>query len=255
MSKISAIILTKNAENQIVDCIESVKFCDEVIIIDDNSTDRTVDLAKKLGAKTLIFQSNNFAGKRNFAIKKTKNKWLLYIDSDERVSSELKESIIKIINQKSTDFAAYKVKRKNYYFGKHEWPYIETLERLFEKSLLEGWQGELHETPIVKGKVGELDGLLIHYTHRDLTSMVEKTIEWSKIEAELRLRAKHPSMTWWRFPRVMFTGFYNSYIKQKGYKVGTAGLIESMYQSFSMFITYARLWELQNKKNEKENKN
>ena len=80
--------------------------------------------------------------------------------------------------------------------------------------------------------------------------MVNKTIEWSKTEAQLRLSINHPKMTWWRFPRVMITAFLNSYIRQGGYKVGMVGLIESVYQSFSMFITYARLWELQNEKNQ-----
>ena len=84
--------------------------------------------------------------------------------------------------------------------------------------------------------------------------MVNKTLAWSKIDAELRFKSGHPRMTWWRFPRVMLTAFFDSYIKQGGWKVGTIGLIESLYQSYSIFITYARLWEMQNKlkiKNEK----
>ena len=76
-------------------------------------------------------------------------------------------------------------------------------------------------------------------------------MQWSTIEAELRFKARHPKMTWWRFPRVMFTAFYDSYIKQKGYKVGAVGIMESMYQAFSIFITYAKLWELQNKNDNK----
>ena len=82
--------------------------------------------------------------------------------------------------------------------------------------------------------------------------MVNKTLEWSKIEAELRFNSNHPKMVWWRFPRVMTTAFLNSYVKQGGYKVGTVGIIESVYQSFSMFITYARLWEMQKKRDLKK---
>lgn len=129
----------------------------------------------------------------------------------------------------------------------YPWPKIEMLERLFRTSQLKGWHGKLHETPDVNGVVGELHAPLFHYTHRDLSSMVEKTNTWSEVEAKLRLDANHPKMTWWRFPRVMLSAFYDSYIKQKGYKAGTAGLIESIYQGFSMFITYAKLWELQTK--------
>ena len=78
--------------------------------------------------------------------------------------------------------------------------------------------------------------------------MVEKTNKWSESEAELRYKAGHPEMSWWRFLRVMFTAFTDSYFKEKGYKSGTAGLVEAVFQSFSMFITYAKLWEKQIKK-------
>lgn len=251
MNKLSAIILTKNSENLIADCIESVRqLADEIIIIDDNSTDRTVDLGRRLGARVETSNSSvkNFSEKRNFGLKKAKNKWVFYIDADERASKELKQSILQIINDPCPIYRAYKVLRKNFYLGNHEWPFIESLERLFDKSSLKGWRGEVHETPIIEGKIGELNGFLLHYTHANLTSMVNKTLVWSEIEARLRFSAHHPVMTWWRFPRVMFTAFYDSYIRQKGYKAGTAGLIESVYQAFSIFITYARLWEMQQKK-------
>ncbi|HEX8932323.1 MAG TPA: glycosyltransferase family 2 protein [Patescibacteria group bacterium] len=246
MSNLSVIIITKNSEDLIADCIDSVSFCDEVIIIDDGSTDRTPEIAKHQGAKVFSLISRSFAERRNYGLKKVKSKWVLYIDADERVSSTLKKNIQKVIEENPAEFAAYRLQRKNYYFGSHEWPYIEHLERLFKKNNLKEWQGDLHETALVNGTVGDLDGYLLHYTHRDLTSMVEKTIVWSEIEAELRLKANHPKMTWWRFPRVMLTAFWDSYVKQKGYKAGTAGLVESLYQAFSMFITYARLWEKQN---------
>lgn len=249
MNKISAIILTKNSEQMLADCIDSVSFCDEIIIVDDNSTDRTPDLAKHLGARVFNYKSDSFAKKRNFGLEKAKYKWVIYIDDDERVSKDLESNIKdQILSKTKNEFSAYKIKRKNFYLGNHEWPQIENHLRLFSKSSLKEWKGALHETPIVEGEVSELDGFLLHYTHRDLSSMVKKTIEWSKIEAELRFKANHPKMSAWRFFRVMLTAFYGSYIKQKGYKAGTAGLIESMYQSFSMFITYARLWELQNAK-------
>ena len=258
MTKISAIILAKNAENLIADCLDSVSFCDEIIVIDDTSTDRTSSIAERLGAKVFSQTTNSFAEKRDFGLKKAKNKWVLYIDVDERVTPELKESILEVVEERHsgnndsdsgqarmTNFAAYRILRKNFYFGNHEWPSIEKLERLFKKSALKEWRGEVHETAVVDGKVGDLEGFLLHYTHQDISSMVAKTIEWSKIEAELRMRTNHPKMSWWRFFRVMITAFYDSYIKQKGYKAKTAGLVESIYQSFSMFITYARLWEMQ----------
>lgn len=245
MNKISAVIIAKNAEDVIADCIDSVSFCDEVIVVDDKSTDRTAQIADYKGARVIEYSSHSFAEKRNYVIKKAKFDWLLYVDADERVTADLRESIQKNIEQTEVPYGAFTVTRKNYYLGKHEWPVTEKLERLFKKKLIKGWHGELHETASFDGTLGELDGFLLHYTHRDLGSMLNKTIVWSDTEARLRFDAHHPKMTWWRFPRVMATAFYDSYIKQKGYTIGTAGLIESLFQAFSMFITYAKLWELQ----------
>jgi glycosyltransferase involved in cell wall biosynthesis len=247
MTKISAIILAKNAEGMIADCLDSISFCDEIIVIDDGSTDRTAEIAKRMDAKVFPLVERNFAERRNYGLRKAKGKWVLYIDTDERISSELREEIEIVLSQEHSMFDAYRLPRKNFYFGNHEWPYIEQLERLFKRSALEEWYGELHETAKVKGSIGDLDGYLLHYTRQDLATMVAKTAQWSEIEAELRFNSNHPKMTWWRFFRVIMTGFYGSYVKQKGYKAGTAGLVESMYQGFSMFITYARLWEMQNK--------
>ncbi len=254
MTKISAVILTKNSEDLIADCIDSVSFCDEVIVIDDYSTDRTAELAKHLGASVFPYSSESFAKKRNLGLKKAKGRWILYLDADERVSPELAKAIQAVLERKKDIYAAYRLQRKNFYLGNNEWPTMEKLERLFKKSKLEEWYGDLHESPRVNGDIGDLEeGFIRHYTHQNLTSMLNKTIQWSKIEAELRLHANHPHMTWWRFYRVMATAFYDSYVRQKGYKVGTAGLVESMFQAFSMFITYARLWELQQVVKKKKN--
>ena len=252
MIKISGVIITKNAENIIADCLDSLSFCDEIVVIDNSSSDRTKEISEKMGAKVFEHEFYDFSDMRNFGLKKASGEWILYVDSDERVTAALAADIkYKIsIRQPADKYAAFRVKRKNFYFGsskKNEWPYTERLERLFKKDKLEGWYGKLHESPKVKGDIGDLEGYLLHYTHRDLSSMVKKTIEWSKIEAELRLKAGHPKVTWWRFPRVMLTAFFNSYIKQGGWRVGTVGLVESMYQAFSIFVTYARLWEMQEK--------
>lgn len=247
MNNISAIILTNNSEELIADCIDSVSFCQEIIVIDDESTDRTLDLARHLGARVYKYKSQSFAEKRNFGLEKAKYSWILYIDDDERVSKELQQSIRDVVSDiKGNDNSAYRIRRKNFYLGKNAWPNIEKMERFFKKSSLMRWEGKLHETAIVKGEVAELEGFLYHYSHQDLSSMLRKTIKWSEIEAKLRFNSHHPRMNNLRFLRVMVTGFYDSYLKQKGYKAGTMGLIESIYQSFSMFNTYVRLWEMQN---------
>lgn len=243
-SKISAVILSYNSEDVIEDCLESVKFCDEIILVDAGSNDKTLKIAEKYSAKILNFDKGDYAGSRNLGLKKAAFDWIIYIDTDERISPELQKNIIKVLSIPEP-FSAYKIQRKNFYFGKHEWPKIEKLERLFKREKIKNWYGKIHESPIVDGKIGTLEGFLLHYTHRDLSSMVKKTMEWSKIEAELRFKASHPKMAWWRFPRVMASAFFDSYIKQQGYRAGAVGIIESLYQAFSIFVTYARLWEMQ----------
>jgi hypothetical protein len=127
------------------------------------------------------------------------------------------------------------------------------MQRLFRKSDLLGWYGKVHESPRTKtNNVGKLKNHMLHYTHTDLSSMVDKTNEWSEAESALLLSVNHPTMREWRFLRIMATKFADSFIRQGGWRMGTAGFIEGIYQSYSYFITYAKLWELQkNTKNHK----
>ncbi|MBI5452865.1 glycosyltransferase family 2 protein, partial [Candidatus Gottesmanbacteria bacterium] len=244
--KISAIIITRNEEENIEKCIESLSFVDEVIVVDNDSKDDTTKIAQKLGAKIYQVPGLDFSYLRNVGKEKAKGEWLLYIDADERVQEELAKELMERINNNPQDFSHFKLSRQNYYFHKL-WPKREQMIRLMKKEALVGWQGSLHESPLVCGKLGKLVSPLLHYTHNDLSSMVNKTNQWSDIEATLRYKSNHPKLSWWRFFRIMMWAFWRSYISERGWQVGTAGLIESIYQAFSIFITYAKLWELQNK--------
>lgn len=244
--KLSAIVITKNEEKNIRDCLDSVEFADEIIVIDSNSTDKTVELAGKEGVKVYQAEKRNFSFIRNMGRDLAEGEWLFYLDADERVSKDLAKEIINAVNCKSTT-AAYRIVRQNYYFSKR-WPKEEEMVRLMKKNSLVGWQGILHESPKVKGEVGKLKSPLIHFTHNNLTDMVNKTNDWSNIEAELRFNIRHPKIVPWRIVRVMLTSFWQSYIQDGGFRAGTIGLIESIYQSFSMFVTYAKLWERQTKR-------
>jgi glycosyltransferase involved in cell wall biosynthesis len=198
-----------------------------------------------MGANVVNHSSDDFSEIRNFALKESKSDWVFYIDSDERADLELIKTIK--LNIQGGDNSCFKIKRKNFYLGNNPWPKIEEIERVFKKSEFIEWYGDIHESPKYKGSSIVIDGFLNHYTHRNLSQMLDKTIAWSDIEAKNRFESGHPKMALWRFPRVMITTFFDYYIKQKGYSVGTVGLIESIYQSFSTMITYAKLWELQNK--------
>jgi hypothetical protein len=99
--------------------------------------------------------------------------------------------------------------------------------------------------------LGYLKSSMVHITHRDLSSMVEKTREWSKIEAQLLYKANHPPVTWWRILKAMAVEFWQRFIRSKAWRDGTVGWIEGLFQVFNRFLIYASLWELQRqKKNE-----
>jgi glycosyltransferase involved in cell wall biosynthesis len=242
---ISGLILAKNEECRIARCLESVAWADERIVIDNGSTDKTVSLALKSGARVIHAPEKDFSRLRTLGKEEATGEWILYVDADESITPGLQAEIQKTVKEwKETSPVAYTVKRSNVYLGS-PWPYSEHIPRLFRKRALVGWHGELHESPDVAGETGHLHGTLLHNTHRTLEQMLEKTNQWSDVEAKLRRDAGHPPVVWWRLLRVMVTGFWRSYISQGGWRAGAVGLIESIYQGFSLFITYAKLWELQ----------
>lgn len=244
MIRLSAIIIAKNEQIRIQKAINSIKFADEVLVIDNGSTDKTVSISEKSGARTIDASSSSFSELRNVGKKEASGKWILYLDADEVISQSLGKEIQMVI--KNTTPVCYFIRRNNYYLGV-QWPTQDKMQRLFYREALVGWHGDLHETPDVKGETSELVHALDHDTHRTLEEMLAKTNEWSKTEALLRFKASHPMIVPWRLLRVFFTGFWKSYVGEAGWRAGTVGMIESMYQGFSLFITYAKLWELQQK--------
>jgi (heptosyl)LPS beta-1,4-glucosyltransferase len=245
--KISAIVLYKNNLDVIEDCFKSVAWVDEIIAVDTDSTDGSTQIAKKYGAKIFSTKGGNFSEWRNLGAQKASGEWLFYIDSDERVTPELKEEIIKTISEDPKE-KAFAIPRRNVLLG-HEmkhggwWP--DYVLRLIKKDALLGWEGELHEQPKVKGEVGKLTNPFIHITHRSLTEMMEKTNAWSEVEAKLLFDAHHPKMVWWRFFSVAGREFWYRGIIKMGFLDGPVGVIEVIYQMISRMITYAKLWEMQ----------
>jgi len=237
----SVIIIAKNEAARIATCIEHVRFAQEIIVVDNGSTDKTVAIAKKAGAIVIEKPGVTFSALRDAGAKAATSDWLLYIDADEIVTPVLEKEILEKMNGSAS---AYFITRINYYLG-HRWPTKDKMVRLIKKSSLESWEGTLHEHANIKGTIETLSSSLEHRTHRTIEEMVEKTNEWSEIEANLRLSAGHPKMSWWRFVRVMMTAFTDSFIRQGGWRAGAVGWVESIYQAFSMFITYAKLWEKQ----------
>lgn len=209
-------------------CLESVSWADDIVKVE---TDKS---------------KGSFSDFRNIGAKKAKNEWLLYIDTDEIVTPELQKVISEKI--KSDEFSAYAIPRRNFVFGREMkhcglWP--DYVLRLIKKDKLVHWQGELHEQPKVLGKISHLKESLIHKKHDNLADMVDKTNDWSEVEARLMFNAHHPSMNILRFVSAGTREFWLRMIVQSAFMDGTGGTIYGLYQVYSKLISYSKLWEMQ----------
>lgn len=243
---LSVVVLTKNEETVLTACLESVKFADEIIIVDQGSTDRTIEIAKKYTAKIFVSTDESFAVRRTLGNEKATGEWILHIDADERATAAFKEEVLEVM--KSTKSTAYAIRRTNIIFGKevHYGPYKDDLMiRMVRKDAFKGWEGNVHEHLNFTGLLGYFGQPVLHLTHRDLDHFVLKSLEWSKTDALLRLNANHPPMTKWRFMRILITETYNQGIKRKGFFGGTVGIIDSMLQVFFLYMSYVRLYQMQ----------
>lgn len=243
---LSVVIIAKNEEEMIENCLLSVKWADEIIVFDNGSSDQTKEIAKKHTEEVFEFISSDFSALRNRAIKQAKGDWVLFVDCDERVLEPLRHEIKTLI--KSEEFSAFALSRQNIIFGEEKkypafWP--DWVIRLIKKDNFKSFTGEVHEQPTIEGKLGYSKNSLLHLTHRNVDQIVLKSLDWSKIDAKLRLQANHPRMTSWRFLRILFSELLNQGVKRGGFFAGTVGTIDALLQTFSLVLTYIRLWEAQ----------
>ncbi|OGM62398.1 hypothetical protein A2961_03450 [Candidatus Woesebacteria bacterium RIFCSPLOWO2_01_FULL_39_21] len=253
MAKLSVIIPAKNEEVVIKDCLESVNWVDEVIVIDNNSSDRTVEIAREFKVNIYKYAKGNYSDRRNFGLKFAHGEWVLFLDADERITPLLRSEILKIITDEKLQMSnsAYAIPRKNIIFGKEFkhggwWP--DYNKRLFKKDSFEKWEGELHEEPIFRGILGHLINPMTHFKNMTMAEMVDKTNKWSEAEAKLMFEAGHPPMNIIRFTTAVFREFWLRGVKQRAFIDGFEGTIYAVYQIFSRFVSYAKLWELQVKR-------
>lgn len=248
---LTVIVIAKNEGERIGVCLDSVNFADEVILIDNGSNDQTIKIANSRNAKIIPcytkFGKEDFSELRNLGLKNASGDWVLYIDADERVLKSLKDEIQKLIGSQDV-VGAFAIPRRNVILGKEQkysafWP--DYVIRLFKKSHIKNWQGRIHEQPIFIGSLGKLENPLFHLTHRDVDSIVLKSLDWANIDAKLRLEAGHPPMTPLRFFRILITEIWHQGIIRGGFFNGTIGMIDSLLQVFSLFISYVKLWQLQ----------
>lgn len=251
---ISVLVLAKNEEEMIGECLSKLNFADEIIVLDQGSRDNTVKIAAKFTDKIFQSSTEDFAKNRNFLAKIAKGKWLLYADVDERFPQDTISELKYITNSKDKIASAYYFPRKNYILGKwikHGGWWPDYSPRLFQKECLIKWEGSVHESPKVRGESSYLKNPIIHLSARNMSQMFAKTIKWAEIEAILYNRANYPNVTILKIIKAVIREFSRRYIFKMGFLDGSVGLIEGIYQAIHQAVVLTYLWEMQQKSKSK----
>jgi len=252
---ITAIIITKNEETMLPDCLKSLNWVDELIIVDSDSQDKTTEIAKKYNSKIISTpDSTDYATARNLGLKHAARSWIFYIDADERVTSSLKKEIQDATSTSSPQPISYKIPRQNIMLGrwlKHGGFWPDHVHRLFNSHALVKWTGKLHESPTVIGKTKSLSNSLQHFTARTISSALQKSALWAPIEAQLLFKAKSPKVSSLKIIKAFFQKLFQNLIVKKGFLDGARGIILAYIQASHHASTLVSLWQIQNSSHEK----
>ena len=245
---ISAIVLTLNEGHSIARCLESLHFCDEILVIDSGSQDDTVKIAQKYTSQIHQVTWKGFVDTRNEALKLAKGDWILSIDADEVVPPELATEILQTV--RSTSKSAFTLPRKTIHFDRWirygGW-YPNRLVRLFKRN--EGaWVGcGVHERWKSTGEVGELSQDLIHYSFESISDQVYRNDRYSTLSTvALSQEGVHFSLI--KLLTKPWVKFLETYFLKRGFKDGYPGFIISVSAAYSVFLKWAKLWEMEQSK-------
>jgi glycosyltransferase involved in cell wall biosynthesis len=244
---ITVVIITKNEEENIKRCLESVKWCNEMIIVDDNSNDKTVEIAKKYKATVYLRDLNNdFSAQRNFGLSKAKNEWVLFVDSDEIISDALAfemQNATGLRDQNLRNHDGFYIKRVDFMWGK-QLKYGETGDKKFlrlakkESGL---WEEQVHERWMVKGLIGELVNPIFHFPHKSMNEFLREINYYTDIRA-MELNNHNRKVSSLSIIGYPLGKFIVNYVLKRGFMDGMAGLIYAITMSFHSFLVRSKLW-------------
>ncbi len=246
---VSAFIICFNEEQNIRRSLESIKWCDEIVIVDSGSTDRTLDICREYTKKIFVRPWPGHRAQKQFALEQCSNEWVLNLDSDEELSSELKNEITSVLSQpasKRDRIKGYLLCRVVYFldkwWDKGGW-YPEYRMRFFQRRFTK-WGGiDPHEKAIVSGTIRKLHGNLNHYTYFSIRHQVETLNRYAANMARLMVAAgKRPSLL-----NIIFNPlfrFFKFYILKLGFREGLPGFIVACSEAFGCFLKYVNIWEI-----------
>ncbi|MBI4777605.1 glycosyltransferase family 2 protein [Candidatus Desantisbacteria bacterium] len=240
---LSVAIITFNEEENIRKCLESIKWADEIVVVDSFSTDKTVLICKEYTDKIVQKEWEGYGIQKQFALEQTTSDWVLSIDADERVSSELKQEILST----QLDKDAYNIPFKFYLLGRQlrfGGCGRERHIRLFRRQKAEFTQAMVHEDILVNGETGCLKNIIVHFSYKDIADYFDKFNQYSTIDAIKKFRqGKRIILTLQIFASIL--DFVKRYILQLGFLDGVPGFLWASFSSFHRMVKYAKLWEIQ----------
>lgn len=239
--KISAVIITFNEEDRLPDALASLRgVADEIVVVDSYSTDQTAEIARQTRAAVYQNRFEDYGQQKNFALQKAGNDWILNLDADERVSSELKDAIKELREKELPEnVAAFAIKRKTFYLGRwirHSGWYPDRKVRLFRKSGA-SWQGRIHEKLQVTGDIIPLSGAILHFTYRDIGDHVRRLNRYSAFQAEEIVR-QNKKFLFLRLLVLPPVTFLRHYIWKLGLLDGFPGFVIATISSWGTAMKY-----------------
>lgn len=243
-TKLSVTIITLNEEENIKRAIESVKFVDEIIVVDSGSEDDTVEIAKKLGAKVFTHTFVNYADQKNFAAQKATGDWTLSLDADEEVTEELAKEIQDTLD--TTEYDGFLLPRRNIILGgeiKHSRWSPDAHVWLWKKTKGK-WIGKVHEELVVDGQVGNLKGAKMHYQDKSIFEFMLSLNQYTQIEAEEKF-SKGVKFSLAKMMYSSLKSFLGRYFYKRGYLDGWRGFVLCTLRAFYHSLVWLKILELQ----------
>lgn len=246
--RLSAVIITRDVANQLADCLQSVRFADEILVVDSGSTDTTAQIAQSHGARVLHQDWLGYGKQKQFAVKRAAHDWVLCLDADERVSPELAHRIQDAL--RAPDFFAYDMPRCNRFMGRwlrHGEGYPDPNLRLFHRAHAHWSDDTIHEHVLTIEPVGRLNGDLLHASETSLAEYLDKQNRYTTLQAEKFFASgKRVSVSRLIFsPLARFVKFY---FLRLGFLDGVPGLVHISIGCFNSFMKYAKLMQLKKHK-------
>lgn len=244
MATIAAVLIVKNEAADLPRCLASLGWVDEIVVVDDESTDDTVAIAEAAGAKVFSRKLDRFDTQRNFAIAQSSSDWILSIDADEEVSLALADEIRQVIGRASA-CQVYGVPFVHRLLGRwiRHGGWHQPLTRLYRRDAQ--WGGAVHEQVVATESYGVLRHPILHWSHETISEFIDKLNRYTDREAAMRLDSgKPPSRL--KMIASPVRDFWRRYVRQRGYRDGFAGLVLAGLMAFYIFIARAKAWELDN---------